>query len=186
MLGPKETGETALPLGALTRVGGPRALAAAVGVEPLGLLLLVLPEAADGVEEGALDVGAVLGRGLDKAHAQLLGEVGALLGRDGAVGGEVALVGHEDDGQGNVGREALHLQHLPVELADPLKRSPRRDAVHQQVGVAVADPLLPQRRVLLLPGRVQHLEYARPVVHVALLAVAVLERGIILFIRPNE
>lgn len=143
MLGPKEAGQAALPLGALAGVGGPGALAAAVLVEALGLFFLVLPEAADGVEEGPLDVGAVLGRGLDEAHAQLLGQGLALLGGDGAVGGQVALVGDQDDRQRDVGREPLDLQHLPVELADALERGPRRDAVHEQVGVAVPDPLLP-------------------------------------------
>eukprot|EP00632_Arachnochrysis_sp_CCMP2950_P005168 CAMPEP_0185700974 /NCGR_PEP_ID=MMETSP1164-20130828/8228_1 /TAXON_ID=1104430 /ORGANISM="Chrysoreinhardia sp, Strain CCMP2950" /LENGTH=465 /DNA_ID=CAMNT_0028367945 /DNA_START=337 /DNA_END=1731 /DNA_ORIENTATION=+ len=62
--------------------------------------------------EGLLDVGRVLRRGLEVLDAQRVGELLGLLGRHGALRGEVALVAHE---------KLLHvLARVAVDLVEPL------------------------------------------------------------------
>jgi hypothetical protein len=66
-----------------------------------------------------------------------------------------------------------------VELLDARERCSRRDAVDEDEAFAVSYPLVPQRCVLLLSGRVQDFEHARLLVDHDLLAVGVLDGRVV-------
>jgi len=81
---------------------------------------------------------------------------------------QIALVAHNDDGEVVL---VLDAQYLLLERLDLLIALPRRDAVDQQEALARPHVLLAHGRVLLLPGRVEHVQQRYLVVDDALLAV---------------
>lgn len=66
-----------------------------------------------------------------------------------------------------------------MEVADAREGSARVDAIDQHEALAVADPLVAEGRVLLLAGGVEDLEHARLAVDDDLLAVRVLDGGVV-------
>jgi hypothetical protein len=175
-------------------VAGARSGLSFVGVGTAAVALP--PQLAHDVEEGLLDVDTVLGGGLEKVTAQLLGQGLALLCGHLALGDAVTLVSDQHDwgvpkdghggahGRAGVGRRAGHGRlldalDLAVEPLDALKGRARRDAVHEHEALAVTYPLVAQGNVLLLAGRVEHLEHARLAVNLHLLAVRVLDGGVV-------
>jgi len=148
------------------------------------------------VKEGLLDVDAVLCRSLDEVAAQVLCQRLALLCGDLALGDAVALVADKHDGRvaehgrrgahgrAGVGRRAGHgclldALDLAVEALDAGKGGARGDAVDEHEALAVAYPLVAQGDVLLLAGGVEDLEHARLAVDLDLLAVRVLDGGVV-------
>ena len=152
---------------------------------------------ADNVVEGLLDISTVLGGGFDELAAELARQRLALLGRNFPLSHAVAFVADQHDGHGG-GRGGGDRRHgrawvgggrggrfldpldLIVEARDAGEGRARRDAVDQDETLAVADPLVAQRRILFLPCRVEHLQHARLPVNDHLLAVGVFDGGIVL------
>ena len=152
---------------------------------------------ADDIVKCLLDIDAVLGRSLDKLAAELAGQGMALLRRHLALRDAVALVADEHDGHGvgggggggghgrswvggSGGGGLLDALDLVVEAGDAGEGRARRDAVDQHEALAVADPLVAQRGILLLAGGIEHLEHARLPVDDDLFAVRVLDGGVVL------
>lgn len=67
-----------------------------------------------------------------------------------------------------------------MESFDPGEGRPRGNAVHQDEPLAISNPLVPQRSVLLLAGCVENLKHACLPVYDDLFAVRILDRGVIL------
>lgn len=149
----------------------------------------------DDVVKGLLNVDAVLGRGLDKLAAELPRKGVALLCGDLSVRHAVTLVSDEHDGDRGCradggdgragvrrrrGRRLLDPLNLVVEALDARERRARRHAVDENEALAVADPLVAQRCVLFLSGRVEHFEHAGLVVNHGLLAVGIFDGWVVL------
>lgn len=67
-----------------------------------------------------------------------------------------------------------------MESGDAGKGGARGDAVDEDKAFPIADPLVPQRRVLFLASRVEHLEHAALAIDDDLFAIRVFNRRIIL------
>ena len=167
-----------------------------VGGHAAAALVALSPQLSYDVEEGLFDVDAVLCRRLDEVAAQVLGQGLSLLRRHLALGDAVALVSDKHDGRltkhgrgcahgrarvcGRAGHgRLLDALDLAVEALYAGEGGARGDAVDEHEALAVAYPLVPQCNVLLLAGRVEHLEHARLAVDLHLLAVRVFDGGVV-------
>lgn len=141
------------------------------------LLLRVVADDANQLMECGVDVERrLLGAGLDVRGPELSGELAALLLAHAAHVHQVHLVGRQ---QHRVRLPILDAQDLRVEVADVLVALLVGDGVHQQEAVALAHVLLAHRAELLLPRRVQHVEYAPLSVDLGVLYVGVLDGGVV-------
>lgn len=131
------------------------------GQKYLPTYLVILPNLPHEVSESLVDVDSLLGGGLDKFAAEVLGKIATLCGSVApqsirsahtsdielltvhahlALVFEIALVGDDDHG------ELIHVldpQDLLIERADFFKRVARRDGVYQQEAFASSHVLLP-------------------------------------------
>lgn len=150
---------------------------------------LAFPVGANDRKEGLLDVGPQLGARLDEATAQLLGQVVALERADLPPVVEVALVADQDhearrkgeavDGPPGLVELALGRQDLLEQPLGGLEAGPPRHVEDDDEELVLPYPLLPQRAVLLLAGRVEDLQVAGGAVDDALAPVAVFQRGVV-------
>lgn len=110
---------------------------------------------------------------LKEGALERAGEVLALARGDLARVGEVGLVADEDERE-----RAVLLGALDVRLVvhDRVERRARDHRVHDHEPLPLRVVLVPQRRVLLLAGRVHDLQQHVAVVHAHLVAEAVLDR----------
>jgi len=122
----------------------------------------------DGVEN-LVDVGVVLGGGLDEGHAELGSEVLALGSGDGPLAVEVALVGNEDHGDVRV--FLLDPEDASPQLVNRLEADRRGDAVHQNEPLPRLHVLVPQRRVFLLSGCIHDVQNTSYTIHLGLFGV---------------
>lgn len=154
---------------------------------PLLILLLhplhlPLPIRAHDREKRRLNIRPQLRTRLDKPAAQLLRQLLALHGPDEAPSVEIALVADEDD---QARREAarvelaLDVDDLVEERFGRLEGAAPRHVVHDDEELVLPYPLLAQRPVFFLPGRVEDLEVRRDPVDYALPAVAVFEGWVV-------
>ena len=144
----------------------------------LGKGLLVVPaDLADELVEGLVDVDLLFGGRLDELAAKVLGKVLALLRGDLAVVLEIALVGHDDNGEVVL---VLDTENLLVEGGDLVKAVPGGDRVDTEETLPGAHVLLPHGRVLLLAGGVEDVKEGDLLINHTLLPVAVLNGRIIL------
>lgn len=147
------------------------------------------------VVKGLFDIDAVLGRRLDKLASEFPGQSVAFLGGHLALRHSVALVTDEHDGDGQLrvgggdggagirrrrGARFLDTLYLVMEAFDARKGRARGNAVYEDKALAVTDPLVAQRRVFFLAGRVEDFEHARLAVYDDLLAVLVFNCWVVL------
>eukprot|EP01139_Manchomonas_bermudensis_P023301 Amastigsp_a840989_40230.p1 type:complete len:204 gc:universal Amastigsp_a840989_40230:630-19(-) len=131
----------------------------------------------DDVVEDVVDVVAGLGRALHERARPLLGLRVALLLLDNAVVLEIALVAHKHK-RHSLG--VLDAENLLVDVVEVVERRHRSDRVHENEPLAVLHVKVAHRGELLSAGSVENLEEALLPVDLRLLAVRVLDRGVVL------
>ena len=140
------------------------------------LALVVLADLTDELVEGLLDVDASLGRSLEEGAAESLGEVLALSGGNLTVVVQIALVSNEHDGDLVL---VLHTKDLLTEGGDFVKGGARGDGKDAEETLARAHVLVTHGAVLLLTGSVEDIKETGLIVDGDLLAVAVLDGGVL-------
>uniref|UniRef100_M3Z5K3 Uncharacterized protein n=1 Tax=Mustela putorius furo TaxID=9669 RepID=M3Z5K3_MUSPF len=121
--------------------------------------------------------GFVFGRRLHEGAAPLLGQGLALAVRDLSLALQVHLVTHQDHGYTLV---PLHADDLVPHGLDVLEALLVDEAIDEDEALAVLDVQVPHGRELLGARRVQDLQHRRRRVHFNLLAVEVLDGGVVL------
>ncbi|CAK7312264.1 hypothetical protein VULLAG_LOCUS16650 [Vulpes lagopus] len=121
--------------------------------------------------------GFVFGRRLHEGAAPLLGQGLALAVRHLALALQVHLVAHQDHGHALVPLDADDLVPHGLDVLEALLVD---QAVHEDEALAVLDVQVPHGRELLGARRVQDLQHRRRRVHLDLLAVEVLDGGVVL------
>jgi len=142
----------------------------------LGVGALHLADLAHELEEASLVVDFHLGRGLEKGALPCLSQVGTLFMRHLTLLLQVALVADQHNGD-FVG--VLGAENLVIQRADLLESGPRGDVVNKKKAFAITHPLVLHRAELLLPSGVQNVQQSSLIVNHDLLAVAVLNGGVI-------
>jgi len=142
----------------------------------LGGALLV--DETDEVMEDLVDVDLELGRGLDEeAVVEALGELLSLLGGDDTHVVEIALVADED--HGDVVR-VLDAEDLLTHVDEVVEGAEGDDGVDEDKALAVLHVQVTHGRELLRTGSIENLQHALLAVNFDLLAVAVLDGGVVL------
>ena len=136
----------------------------------------VLTNLADKFIEDLIDIRPCLCRGGKELHPKVARQVLCLLLRDLASLDEVALVANEDEGYGV---SVVSLEDAEAQLCAVIERDAVNEGEYEEEALAVLHVLVTHGAVLLLARCVEDVEEAGDVVHSDLLAVTVLNGGVI-------
>ena len=130
------------------------------------------------LSENIIDTQLQFRRNFQENAIKLFRELLPLLGGDYPRVVEIALIPDEDDG--DVLR-VLHAEDLLPHVAEVVEAAEGHDGVHQDEALPVLHVEVAHGRELLGPRSVEDLEHALLAVDLALLAVGILDRGVVLF-----
>jgi hypothetical protein len=129
------------------------------------------------IVEDLFNVVLGLGRSLNKAAVETLGQVLALLGGDDALVGQIALVSNQHHWH-LIG--ILHTQDLITQLGQIVEGGLSNDTIDQNEALAILHVKVAHRRELFSSGGIENLKHVAVIVDFHELTVGILNGGIVL------